>query len=527
MRLVDLISGEAVRVVQGDPEAIRVCDLTEDSRTAVPGSLFVARRGLKSDGRAFVLSAVEAGATCVLTDDPAAASGLGEHVGVLIAEDVPLVCARFAERFFGNPSSSLFLIGVTGTNGKTSVSHIVHHLLNAARVRCGLIGTVTIDDGRGPARAEMTTPPAIEISRTLATMIEAGCRAAVMEVSSHALDQRRADALAFDAAIITNITRDHLDYHGTMRAYAAAKARLFSLLDAATGGRGPSIVNADDPDAVAIAGRRVLACTASGAALGGWSVRTVSASLDGSRLAIRGPGVAFEQFVSFTGRHNAMNILQATAAAFAALRACGMGEAEAVAALQRGLSLVYPPPGRLEPTHGRGDDIAAFVDYAHTDDALDRTLSAVREALPAGRSLWVVFGAGGDRDAGKRPRMGRAAALRADRVVLTSDNPRTESPSRIISEVLSGVPDALRARVLVHADRRVAIERAVLEAAPGDAVVVAGKGHEAEQIMPRADGNGVESRPFDDRAECRRALGLRRVRSAQPGPQGAVMGAVP
>ena len=531
MRLADLIDGEPIRVASGDPAAVRVCDITEDSRTALPGSLFIARPGTRVDGTRFIESAVGAGAVAVLTQDHAVAADLPAGVCMLVCEDPALTGARLAERWYGSPSASLYLIGVTGTNGKTTVAALVHRLLNSAGIRCGMISTVEIEDGRGRLPAEMTTPGAIELSRTLGVMVEAGCRAAVMEVSSHALDQHRAAALAFDVGIVTNLTRDHLDYHGTMEDYARAKGRLFELVAQKSPTEiGIGIVNADDPEAVALATGHcstgscsIVPCSVAGRAVGGWSATLKPELLGSSRggaFTVDGPGgFQLSQRVELIGQHNAMNLCQAVAAAHAAIVRLDehLGdEAEGASKkLCRGLSLARPPTGRLDPAHEAGDDIEVYIDYAHTDDALDRVLSGVRSALTneAHKKLWVVFGAGGDRDTGKRPRMGRAAALRADRVVLTSDNPRSEPPSRIIEGVLAGVPSKMRHKVVVHADRARAIEEAILNAAPGDVVVVAGKGHETEQILP-VEGPNATGRtqriPFDDRLQARLALRRRR-----------------
>ncbi|MAY73215.1 MAG: UDP-N-acetylmuramoyl-L-alanyl-D-glutamate--2,6-diaminopimelate ligase [Phycisphaerae bacterium] len=523
MRLSDLIAGEPLRLAAGDGDRVRVCDLTEHSRTVVPGSLFIARPGTKTDGRSFIADAIEAGAVAVLTDAQTSPDVKG--VATLVADDVPLASARIAERFFGNPSKRLALIGITGTNGKTTVAHLAHHVLNKIGVRCGLIGTVEIDDGSGIAPAEMTTPPAIELSRSLANMVEAGCDAAVMEVSSHALDQRRAAALAFDVGVITNLSRDHLDYHETMDAYASAKRRLFELVAAREDSPGLAIVNADDPDAVAIAAAaargRVSPCTASGEAYGGWSVRIGASSHSRTTLKLRGPGIAIDQSVAFLGLHNAMNICQACAASVEVARLCSNSradtrdDADLAGAVARALSLADPPRGRLEPVHGPGDDIRVYIDFAHTDDALSRTLAAVRSVTDRAAALWVVFGAGGEKDKGKRPRMGRATSIYADRVIVTSDNPRREDPSAIIADVLTGVSATLRTKVAVHADRERAIREAIFAAAPGDVLVIAGKGHETEQVLPASDGTVIR-RHFDDREVAQRFLKERHVRRAAP-----------
>ncbi len=518
MELHRLIEGLRVTVVAGSPAGRRVLDLTEDSRTAMPGSLFVARRGLKADGRRFVREAVELGAVAVLTDD---AEGLdaGDAV-VLVSDELPETIAGLAERFYGEPASKLFAIGITGTNGKTTVAHLTHRLLNAAGVRTGLIGTVEIDDGRERAPASMTTPPALELSRTLSIMVESGCRAVAMEVSSHALDQRRADGVRFGVGVFTNLTGDHLDYHGTIDRYALAKRRLFELVRR---DGGLAVVNGHDGRAGFMAeGCETAWCwresqgkNAGGVGGVGWVVRVVERTGSGMRLAIAGPGLDEELVapVELIGQHNAMNTLQAVIAAHRAMAAMGFEASETRARLGRAMTLLHPPTGRLEPAHGHGDDISVLIDYAHTDDALRHCLLAAREAVPAGRKLWVVFGAGGERDTTKRPRMGAVAAELADAIVVTSDNPRSESPSAIISEVVAGIPKGRQEAMSVQAERERAIEHAVVRAGAGDVVVIAGKGHETEQLLPGPDGRVVR-RPFDDRAQARAALVARRARRA-------------
>lgn len=501
MLLRDLIAGLPVTAPSG-AGLVRVCDLTEDSRTVVPGSLFVARAGLKADGKAYATAAARAGAVAFLSDDPTLLVETGAPV--VYARDVLLVTALMAERFYGMPSRRLDLVGITGTNGKTTSSWLVWQLLNAADRRCGLIGTVRIDDGVEVAPAEMTTPPALELSRLLARMGEAGCVAASMEVSSHALDQRRADALRFTVGVFTNLTGDHLDYHKTMEAYAGAKARLFALLPES----GRAIVSAEDPwTPMVLEGCRApvwrTAVVGPGEAPGAECVATVlGESMGSTDLRLAGPWGEFTARVPLVGRYNAMNVLQAVASAHALGLDAG--------ALRRAVASISAPPGRLEPVTVPGQDIGVYVDYAHSDDSLRNVLSAVGAAMSGrgqgGPRLWVVFGCGGDRDRTKRPRMGRAAYDLADLVVVTSDNPRTERPSDIIDQILHGIPE--RDGVLVQADRAMAIRAAIESAVPGDVVVIAGKGHETEQILP--DGAGGTARMhFDDREVAREAL-LRR-----------------
>lgn len=508
MDLTKLISGLDLRVV-GDATGVRVCDITEDSRTVLPGSLFVARAGGSVDGRGFVAAACECGAVAVLsdTDDLELPRGPQRPV-VLVSGDVPRDGAVLAERFYGNPTSRLALVGVTGTNGKTSVATMTRAVLEASKIRCGMVGGVEIDDGREIARAVMTTPPAAELSRAFASMVEHGCRAATMEVSSHALDQRRADGLAFDVAVFTNLSGDHLDYHKTPEAYFAAKRRLFSMLPEG----GARVLNADDGAFAELSSDGARVCSAKGHPGATWRVRVESADLTGLSLSVETPLGPIEGRVAAVGAHNAMNVLQALASADAVCERLGMDECRRLEVLRRGIGAVRSPRGRLERVSGEGDRVTVFVDFAHTDDALANSLGAIRSVLPEGAELHAVFGCGGDKDKTKRPRMGRIACELADRVVVTSDNPRSEPPSRIVDEVLVGVPDNARARVTVHVDRGRAIKHAVLNAPDGAVIVLAGKGHETEQISCDAAGMPLV-RHFDDAEEARAALRERRLRA--------------
>ncbi|HYE63451.1 MAG TPA: UDP-N-acetylmuramoyl-L-alanyl-D-glutamate--2,6-diaminopimelate ligase [Phycisphaerales bacterium] len=550
MMLEELISGLDVRVVAGKAAGVRVCDLTEDSRTVVPGSMFIARGGNKADGKLYVESALRSGAVAVLTDDAELRLPRGFAAPVVHAADVLRVSGQLAERFYGQPAGKLKLIGVTGTNGKTTTTYLVWQLLNAAGTRCGLIGTVLVDDGAEVASASMTTPPAIEISRTLGIMVEGGCRAATLEVSSHALDQKRAEALPFAAAVFTNLTGDHLDYHKTMDEYAAAKARLFELL--APGG--VAIVNAHDgwsQRMVRDFKGPVLRCgvgVGSMPVVGDCTAHILEESIHGMLLKLTGPWGTVQASVPLIGRYNAMNVLQAAAVC----HAVGMSEAE----LTRGLPRVTAPPGRLERVSEPGDKVSVFVDYAHSDDSLKNVLASVGSVMesrrhasgrvhdtagaptantPGGR-LWVVFGCGGERDRTKRPRMGLVAATHADFVVITNDNPRTEKPGDIVDEILSGITAELKDKVSVQIDRQRAIRLAIESALPGDVIVIAGKGHETEQILPDGAGGTIRTH-FDDREVARTILEERRppverpaveVKARRPGgARGAGPGAGP
>jgi UDP-N-acetylmuramoyl-L-alanyl-D-glutamate--2,6-diaminopimelate ligase len=522
MNLSDLIAGLPVRPVGARvPERahpLRVCDITEDSRTVVPGSLFIARVGTKSDGRRFVGDAVAAGAVAVLTDDPTPGLADACRVPLLAAEDLPRTLASMAERFYGEPTGKLELIGITGTNGKTTTAHLTHQILNGAGVRCGLIGTVMVDDGVAIGPATLTTPPATELSRTFGVMVEAGCKAAVMESSSHALEQARVSALRYDIAVFTNLTGDHLDYHGTMESYGAAKARLFEMLEP----DGWAIVNAEDQWHGLMLGKcraKTIRCSVRDAGsacpatadepshkerayLACATIRGMN--ITGARIHFDGPWGQFETTTRLVGRHNVMNSLQALCASWAA----GVQRA----GLERMIRTASAPPGRLEPVTGPGDPFAVLVDYAHTDDAMRKVMSALIPLVRGGESrgrLILVFGCGGDRDKTKRPRMGGAGSEMADAVIVTSDNPRTERPSDIIDQILAGVAPENRGKVQVEVDRKRAIRRAVEMARPGDMVLIAGKGHETEQIMPDGRGGTVRHH-FDDREVARAALAERR-----------------
>jgi UDP-N-acetylmuramoyl-L-alanyl-D-glutamate--2,6-diaminopimelate ligase len=509
--VAELVNGLSIRVA-GDAGAgeVRVCDITEDSRTALPGSLFVARRGEASDGREYVEQAIEGGAVAVLTEDDALTVRPG--TALLVTDDVARAGALLAERFYGEPSRKLTLIGVTGTNGKTTTAYMVHRILNGAGLRCGLVGTVVVDDGVEVAPASLTTPPAFELSRTLGVMVEAGCEAAVVEVSSHALHQGRVDGLAFDAAVFTNLTGDHLDYHGSVEAYASAKARLFEMLPA----DGTAVVNADDAASERMlrdCGARVVRCSTMGDERADCRASILSMSLRETRARFSGAWGDVEATLRVVGAHNTANALQAVAVCHAIDRTTDE--------LLAGITRAAPPPGRLEPVHVPGDPIAVLVDYAHTDDALSNVLRAVgplvpRRGEPGGGRLWVVFGCGGDRDQTKRPRMGEVVSRLADRIVVTSDNPRTERPGAIIDQILTGMPHDRRDELIVEPDRGRAIARAICDAETGDLVLIAGKGHETDQISADASGRLVY-RHFDDREAARGALESRRGAAAGVG----------
>ncbi|MBS0189170.1 MAG: UDP-N-acetylmuramoyl-L-alanyl-D-glutamate--2,6-diaminopimelate ligase [Planctomycetes bacterium] len=492
--LAKLVAGQA---------GTRICDITEDSRTVLPGSLFVARTGTKVDGRQFVQQAVRAGAAAVLCRTGSAAELATESGGrcaFVEADDVELAAAMCAEVFYGSPSDRVKCVGVTGTNGKTTTTWLLWRMLNSAGLRSGLIGTVVVDDGSETARAEMTTPPAIELSRSFGVMAENGCQFAAMEVSSHSLAQQRVAGLRFRIGVFTNLTQDHLDFHKTMESYAEAKTKLFGMLPP----DGLAVVNADDPAhelMVRKCAAPVVRChEGTDTPRDGASVAIEAIDRAGMKLALNGPFGKLSVWVPLIGAFNAMNVLQAVVCA----HACGLSTRQIMEACPR----LDAPPGRLERVPSHASEPLVLVDFAHTDDGLKNALETVRRVVGKGR-LIAVFGCGGDKDKTKRPKMGRVAASLADIAVVTSDNPRTERPGDIIDMVLEGVPPADREKVTVQADRRRAIMHALSIAQPADIVVIAGKGHETEQILPDGKG-GTQSHHFDDREVAREALAARR-----------------
>ena len=452
--------------------------VTDDSRAVRSGALFLAVRGAERDGHEYLQRAERAGAVVAVIDDPSRTA-----LPALVVSDTRRAAAIAAAAFYGEPASQLRLVGVTGTNGKTTTVAMLRHLLDEPEARCASLGTLGVlvgsegtplDGGSG-----LTTPGPVELQRVLRALSDCGVRSVAMETSSHALHQGRVDGLRFEAGVFTNLTRDHLDYHLTMEAYLAAKAMLVSLL--AT--EGTAVVNADDPawDALPVAPRTL-------------------------RFGFRGTGEVRAEALTFTPRGSSwilaigqerypvllpligdFNVANALAAAGAAW-AIGVPAAH----IARGLSTMPQVPGRLEiiceaPT--------VLRDYAHTPDALARALDAVRP-FTAGK-LIAVFGCGGDRDRGKRPEMGRMAETHADRAIVTSDNPRTEDPERILDDIEAGMTAGRHERI---EDRRDAIARAIHASTDGDVIVLAGKGHETYQIR------GTTKYPFDERLIVREIL---------------------
>ena len=479
-----------------------VTAVTYDSRQAGPGAVFVALRGVNADGASFAREALNRGAVAIVSEAVAPRDVIRPWIQV---PDARLSLAALAATLYDNPSEELTLVGITGTNGKTTTSYVLASIFEAAGIRCGRIGTVGYRIGEREFEASRTTPEAPDLQRMLREMVDDGCGACVMEVSSHALTLRRADRLHFAAAVFTNLTRDHLDFHRDMEAYFVAKRRLAELLPQT----GIAVTNLDDPrgrDFAAAAHRPVTYAIDRPA-----DVRPgpLSFSLDGLRFDVRTPRGTLRLVSRLVGRPNAYNILAAAATA--------MALDVPFSAIEEGIAALEDVPGRFQVVSGAGDDVRVVVDYAHTDDALKNLLETARPLSGGGRVI-TVFGCGGDRDRTKRPLMGAVAARLSDLVVITSDNPRSEDPAQIIEEIKRGIvvpadrtpPGGTPAKSPPHVavvDRKAAIERAIREAGAGDLVLIAGKGHEKYQVI------GDKTLPFDDVEIARVALARRRAGS--------------
>jgi UDP-N-acetylmuramoyl-L-alanyl-D-glutamate--2,6-diaminopimelate ligase len=459
----------------GAPE-VEIAGLAYSTQSVVPGSLFFCVPGFRADGHDFAPDAVARGAVALVCQRP-----LGLGVPEVIVDDVRAAMGPAAARFYGDPTRELEVVGVTGTNGKTTTAFLLRHVLEAGGRQTGLLGTVKRVVGGVEEEVERTTPEAIDLQATFRAMLDKGDRACAMEVSSHALELGRVAGIRFACRVFTNLTQDHLDFHETMEAYFTAKRRLFEE-------PGLAVVNLDDEYGRRIAAE-VEAVTFGVDTDADYRARGIDFDLMGSRFVCETPDGELELESPLPGLFNVQNVLGAVAAA----RSLGV-PGETIAAALPSFGRV---PGRFEPVD-EGQDFGVLVDYAHTPEALENVLLAARE-VTRGR-LHVVFGAGGDRDRGKRPLMGAAARRLADRVLVTSDNPRSEDPEAILDAIMEGAgPDAER-----ETDRRRAIARAIDTAEPGDIVVIAGKGHEQGQEFE----NGRKE-PFDDVSEARSALRAR------------------
>lgn len=477
LKLKRLLRNIPVQAIKGSKE-VEITGLTANSKTVAPGNLFIAKKGFNHDGARFIPDAIANGAVAILTDlyDP-----FFPQVTQIIHSDVSSIEALIAKEYYGHPSDHLFLIGITGTNGKTTTSYLIRHLFNQLEEECGLIGTIEWIVGQHVFPSSQTTPDVLTNYKLFHEMVLSGSKSCVMEVSSHALDQGRVGAIAFDTAVFTNLTQDHLDYHGTMEAYAQAKAKLFSgLLSTA-------VVNADVPEHLAM----IAQCPAKILRYGidhhyELFATEVSLSSQGTRFVVNAEGKSIPFHSSLIGRYNIYNVLAAIGV--------GLSRGFALEKILGALKSFRSVPGRLEAiVNAKGLNL--FVDYAHTDDALFNVLKTVNE-FKKGR-LITVFGCGGNRDVTKRPKMGAVAEALSDLVIITSDNPRQEDPTEIIRQILSGLKDPAKAQVIV--DREEAIQRAVKIAHSDDIVLIAGKGHENYQVF------SDQTIQFDDRIAARQA----------------------
>ncbi len=464
-----------------------ITSLTSDSRRVTPSAAFFAWPGASGDGRRHIAQAIERGCAAVVWEREGFAWDGARKTPNAGVDGLRSQAGFLANEFYGRPSESMWICGVTGTNGKTSCSQWLAHILSLKEIKTGVIGTLGAGFSSSLAPVENTTPDPLELHRMLAEFKAAGARAVAMEVSSHGLDQGRVNGVAFDCALFTNLTHDHLDYHGTLEAYAAAKARLFDAP-----GLAAAVLNLDDPFGARLAKRletrgvRTIGYSLSGVP----AAEFISASsLEGQRARIDSSWGSAEVTIPQLGRFNVANAL----GVLGCLLAKGIGFDEGV----RLLEALPQVAGRMQKI---GDRPLVVVDYAHTPDALDKVLSALKPVAQArGGRLVAVFGAGGGRDKAKRPVMGSVAAARADRVVLTSDNPRGEDPLAIIEQIRLGVSGKCE----IEADRTAAIESAIASASPADVVLIAGKGHESFQEI------AGRRLPFSDAAVAGAALGRR------------------
>lgn len=505
MRLSELTAAMRDITIAGEEDPV-IAGITADSRQVRPGFLFAAMAGVKTDGVKFIEDAVRQGAAALLVTgdsrkermagrvaDPEVLANIPANFPVVLCDNIRLAFGEAVDAFYRHPSASLNLIGITGTNGKTTSAFILRHIYNAAGRKTGMLGTIEYDVGDRREEAPLTTPDTAAFTGFLAEMRDNGCDTAVVETSSHALEQERVWPHRFSGALFTNLTRDHLDYHGDMDAYLQAKRRLFARLD----GNALAVVNARDPAAM----RLTEGCAAKIQPffLNGGGIAPpdfhdelfladiLTSDLSGQRFRLRGEGLDEEFFTPLVGRYNVENCLGCVLMA--------LGQGIAVSVVRDALAAFPGVPGRLERLESpRG--VRAFVDYSHTDDALRSVLSVLRPLVKG--KLITVFGCGGDRDPGKRPLMARAAEEFSDVVVATSDNPRTEDPEKILDHVMTGFMNGKN--VIREANRPLAVRAAVAMAGPDDALLVAGKGHENYQII------GVEKRHMDDRELLRDAF---------------------
>ena len=484
MKLSDILKKVVVEASIGDLNR-DITGVNMDSRQVEAGDLFVAVKGTQTDGHAYIGKAIKLGAKAILMSDELPAEP-AEGVAYVRVADTEDAVGKVATQFYGDPTGKLKLVGVTGTNGKTTVATVLYNMFRSFGYKCGLCSTVcNFIDGRA-IEASHTTPDPITLNRLLAQMAEEGCEYAFMECSSHAIHQKRIGGLRFAGGIFTNLTRDHLDYHKTFENYRDAKKAFFDILP-----RGAfAVTNADDKNGMVMVQNTLATVrTYSTRTAADFKGRILEESIEGMLLDIDGREVS----VRFVGRFNVSNLL----AVYGAAQLLGQRAEDVL----RVLSSLHPVNGRFEAIRSP-KGFSAVVDYAHTPDALENVLTAINEIVKDKGQVITVCGAGGNRDKGKRPLMAQEAAKRSDRVIITSDNPRFEEPQDIINDMLAGLDAEQMQKTISICDRREAIRAAAMMARPGDVILVAGKGHE-----PYQDVKGVKHH-FDDHEEIKKAFGL-------------------
>lgn len=481
MILKQLIENNAPLQIVGDCE-VEVTGIEIDSRRIVAGNAFVAMRGTQVDGHAYIAKAIELGAAVVVCETLPEA--LAEGVTYVQYANTEDVVGALATHFFGDPTKRLKLVGVTGTNGKTTIATLLYKMFLKFGYKCGLCSTVCNYINEKPVPTECTTPDPITLNRLFGQMADEGCEYAFMEVSSHSVAQKRIGGLTFAGGIFTNLTRDHLDYHKTVENYRDAKKAFFDALPKGAF----AVTNADDRNGmIMVQNTKATVKTYSLRAAADYKAKILEESFEGMNLDLDG----VETFVQFVGRFNVSNLL----AVYGAARMLGADKQDVLVAL----STLKPVNGRFESIRSK-EGVTAIVDYAHTPDALVNVLTTINEVLQHKGECWTICGAGGNRDKGKRPLMAQESVKHSDRVIITSDNPRNEEPQDIINDMLAGLDDEQKRKVLTIVDRREAIRTACMMAKPGDVILIAGKGHEDYQII-----KGVKSH-FDDHEQVRKYM---------------------
>ncbi len=483
MKLTDIIARIKVKAIEGNAD-VDIADVDIDSRRVAPGHLFVAMRGTLTDGHQYIGKAIEQGAAAVLCEHIPAAIPVGSTTFVVVDSTEDAV-GPVATAFQGFPSEQLKLVGVTGTNGKTTIATLLYNMFRQLGYKCGLLSTVCNYIEGEPIAASHTTPDPVELNQLLRRMVDAGCQYAFMECSSHAIAQKRIGGLKFAGGIFTNLTRDHLDYHKTVENYRNAKKAFFDMLPKGSF----AIINADDKNgAFMVQNSKATVKTYSTCQMADYRARLIECHFEGMYLDIDGHEVG----VQFIGKFNVSNLL----AVYATALMLGQQPEQVLVVM----STLKSVAGRLEPIRSP-EGFTAIVDYAHTPDALENVLRAIHEVLQGkeGRVI-TVCGAGGNRDKGKRPLMAQEAVKQSDRVIITSDNPRFEEPQDIINDMLAGLTPQQMKKVLAIVDRREAIRTACMMAQKGDVILIAGKGHEDYQEV-----KGVKHH-FDDREEVRKVM---------------------